>query len=134
VSDMGRVTKCIVSAFNRDRVHYGQIYSPEKRQLLTDFNGALPAGVTITKATWNTQDNWTGVMSAPVVDGRRCSVIVQAQIDGACCIRLDAELSNGERYCQWHVIRILPARYVVNDNWTTGPKQLVATPEIIEPT
>lgn len=128
MSDIGRVTRCVVSAHNRDRVHYGQVYSPERRQLVTDFNGALPPGVTISKATWNTLDNWTGVMSDPVVDGRKVSINVQAQIDGACCIRLDAELSNGERYCQWHVLRILPARYVRNDNWITGPQQLVAFP------
>lgn len=128
MSDMGRVTKCIVSAYSRDRVHYGAIYAPETRQLLTDFNGALQAGVTITRATWNTQDNYNARMSTPVVDGRKASIMLAAQYDGYCCIRLDVDLSNGERYCVWHVIRIQPARYVVNDNFTNGPQQLTAVP------
>ena len=125
---MGRVTTCLVSAFNRDRVHYGSIYAPEKRQLLTDFNGALPLGVTITKATWNTQDGYNATMSAPVVQGRKAWIMLAAQYEGYCCIRLDVELSNGERYCVWHVIRIQPARIMSGDIYQNGPEQLVAVP------
>lgn len=128
MSDLGRVTKCIVSAYNRDRVHYGSVYAPETRQLLTDFNGALPAGITITKATWNTQDGYNARMFSPQVQGRKAWIMLGAQFEGVCCIRLDAELSNGERYSVWHVIRIQPARIMAGDTYQNGPSQLVAVP------
>ncbi|WP_312321199.1 hypothetical protein, partial [Stenotrophomonas sp.] len=128
VSDMGRVTKCIVSGYNRDRVHYGSVYAPERRQLLTDFNGALPKGVTITKATWNTQDGYNASMSDGVVDGRKAWITLAAQYQGYCGIRLDVELSNGERYSVWHVIRILPAQIMTGDTYQNGPSQLIAVP------
>lgn len=130
---MGRATRNIVSGYNRDQVFQGRLYAPERRQLVTDFNGALPKGVTIVRAVWNTQDTFTAAMSAPLIlpGERSCQVLLQAQVDGFCCIRLDVQLSNGEQFSAWHVIQILPARYMSTDVWANGPGQLVAE---IEPT
>lgn len=132
MSDMGRATRNIVSGYNRDRVFQARIYAPERRALVTDFNGALPAGVKITKATWNTWDNYPAVMAAPSIadSGRSCQVMVTAQVDGISCIRLAVELDNGERFVAHHVIQILPARYMQQDNWINGPTELVAYPVV----
>lgn len=129
MSDMGRATRNIVSGYSRERVFQANLYAFERRELVTDFNGAIPAGVSIVRAVWNTQDTLPVAMSDPSINpgGRSCKVMLQAQVDGFSCIRLDAELSNGERYSQWHVIRILPARYMSGDTWVNGPSQLVAT-------
>lgn len=128
MSDMGRATRNIVSGYNRDQVFQGRLYAPERRALVTEFNGALPQGVTITRATWKTLDTAVAAMSAPqVLPGlRSAQVMVQAQYDGFCCIRLDALLSNGEQFVAHHVLQILPARYLSNDTWFNGPSQLVA--------
>lgn len=126
MADMGRATKNIVSAYNRDRVFEGRIYAPERRLLVTDFNGALPKGVTITRATWKTLDTTVAAMSAPsILSGNRSAqVMIQAQYDGFCCIRLDAQLSNGEQFTAHHVIRVLPARYLSGDSWVNGPSEI----------
>lgn len=130
MSDMGRATRNIVSGYNRDRVFQARLYAPERRALVTDFNGALPNGVTIVRATWKTLDTTIAAMSSPsILEGERSAqVMVQAQYDGFCCIRLDALLSNGEQFVAHHVLHILPARYLNNDTWFNGPCELVAEP------
>lgn len=130
MSDIGRATRNIVSGYNRDRVFQARLYAPERRVLVTDFNGAIPKGVTITRATWKTLDTTVAAMSSPSVltGNRSAQVMVQAQFDGFCCIRLDVLLSNGEQFVAHHVLQILPARYLSNDTWTNGPSELVATP------
>ncbi len=127
--DLGRATRNIVSGYNRDRVFQSRLYAPERRALVTDFNGALPVCAKIVKATWDTWDNYPAVMASPSIapNGRACQVMLTAQVDGVCCIRLSVELDNGERFIAHHVIQILPARYMQPDNWINGPTQLVAT-------
>lgn len=129
MSDMGRATRNIVSGFNRDQVFQARLYAPERRALVTEFNGAIPKGVTITRAVWDTLDTFVAAMSTPSIlaGGRSCQVMLTAQVDGFCCIRLTAELSNGEKFVAHHVIQILPARYMSTDVWANGPTQLVAT-------
>jgi hypothetical protein len=129
MADMGRATRNIVSGYNRDCAFQARLYAPERRALVTEFNGALPKGVTIMRAVWDTLDTFVAAMSDPEVlpGARSCQVMLTAQVDGFCCIRLTVELSNGEKFAAHHVIQILPARYMSTDIWANGPTQLTAT-------
>ncbi len=130
MADMGRATRNIVSGYNRDQVFQARLYAPERRALVTEFNGALPKGVIIVRAVWDTLDTFTASMSDPAIaeSGRSCQVMLTAQVDGFCCIRLTVDLSNGEQFAAHHVVQILPARYMSTDIWANGPTQLVAEP------
>lgn len=121
---IGRVLTNIVSAFQRDRVHYGQMYASEAQTLTTNFNGAIPKGATITSAVWQTDDTMTGYLSDAQIVGRSVSVKVRAQHSGRCRIRVTITTDAGSVLPAWHVVRVLPAPYLGNEGWTNGPRRL----------
>lgn len=127
MSDIGQATRNIVSAHKRDRVFRANLYAAERRPLVTNFNGALPAGRSIVSATWQTWDTINCYMSQPKINGREVQVMVTAQYAGRCRIRVDVTLDNGEVYSAWHVIRVQPAPYLVNPGWVTGPSSLTVS-------
>lgn len=124
--ELGRVTRNHVSAHQRDRIHYGQLYAGERRCLVTNFNGAIPKSRGIASATWRTDETMTCHMSAPAVNGREVTVMLGAQYSGRCRIRVEVTLDNGEVYSAWHVIRVMPAPHFGGENWTNGPNRLEA--------
>lgn len=126
---IGRVLTNIVSAFQRDRVHYGQMYASEAQVLTTNFNGAIPTGAVITSAVWQTDDTMTGYLSDAQIIGRSVSVNLRAQHSGACRIRVTVTTNAGSTLSAWHVIRVLPAPYFGDENWQNGPRRLVADAE-----
>lgn len=124
MADIGQATRNIVSAHKRDRVFRASLYAAERRPLVTNFNGALPAGRSIVSATWQTWDTINCYMAQPQINGREVQVMIAAQYAGRCRIRVDVTLDNGEVYSAWHVIRVQPAPYLVNPGWVTGPSTL----------
>ncbi|WP_312707287.1 hypothetical protein [Stenotrophomonas sp.] len=134
MSDMGRATRNIVSGYQRDRIFRASLMASESRQLVTDFNGVIPKGRTIARATWQSWETITAAMSEPAIDGTSVEVRITAQYSGRARIRVDVELDNGDVYSAWHIVRVMPAPYFENQGWVTGPRKLVATPPVVEPT
>lgn len=125
--ELGRATRNYVSGYQRDRVFRGSLYASERRCLVTNFNGAIPAGRSIVSATWQTWDTANCYMASPAINGREVQVIVTAQYAGHCRIRVDVTLDNDEVYSAWHVIRVQPAPYFNNPGWVTGPSSLTVS-------
>lgn len=120
--NVGRSTRAYVSGYQRARVHVGTVRRQEKRYLVADFNAAIPAGVTITSATWRTTNPWSMSMSLPTISGREVSVLVDFQNSGRGAIKATITLSNGEVYNQLF-------EYIVRDApWFDEPFALTAGP------
>ena len=45
-TDLGRVTRCYVNAYNRTYVHQSRLMAQEQRCLVANFNGAMEAALT----------------------------------------------------------------------------------------
>ena len=121
---LGRVLTNFVSAYQRDRVHRGAMFSGELQRLAADFNGLLPKGEAIVRAVWQTDDVSAGHMSEPLIEGRRVSVKVRAQYAGACRIRVTVTTDAGTEAVAWHVVKVRCAPYLQGDVWVTGPTRL----------
>lgn len=132
MSDMGRVTRNIVSGYQRDRVFRSSLYASESRQLVTDFNGAMPADRSIVQAVWQTWENQCIAMGPAEVSERSVQIRVAAQYSGRSRIKLDVTLDNGDVFSAWHIIRVMGAPYFDNPGWVTGPRKVVATIPAVE--
>lgn len=134
MSDMGRATRNIVSGYQRDRIFRASLFANESRQLVTDFSGVIPKGRTIAEAMWQSWETLTVAMSLPVVGERSVEIRIEAQYSGRARIRVDVTLDNGDVYSAWHIVRVMPAPYFDNPGWVTGPRKVVATRPVLEPT
>lgn len=134
MSDMGRATRNIVSGYQRDRIFRASLMASESRQLVTDFNGVIPMGRTISRATWQSWETITIAMEQPAIVGTSVEVRINAQYSGRARIRVDVELDNGDVYSAWHIVRVMPAPYFENPGWVTGPRKLVVTVPVVGPT
>lgn len=98
--EIGRVTRAYVSAHDRTRVHVSRLRRGEKRCLVANFNGALPATATIARAEWRLAGGGTVAISDGEIVGREARVTVQARYSGATAVRCEVTLANGEIYNQ----------------------------------
>lgn len=124
MSDMGRATRNIVSAYQRDRVFRSSLFANESRQMVTDFNGVIPPGRSIAKAVWQTLDITFVAMSEPAITGTSVQVRVKAQWSGRSRFRVDVTLDNGDVYSAWQIVRVMGAPYFNNPGWSNGPQRL----------
>ncbi len=115
-----------LSGYQRDRVFVREIYASESQRLVTDANGILDRDETIASASWQTDDTMTCYLSSPEVaeGGKVVSVSARAQYSGRCRIRVDIRTSDDRSISAWHVIRVRPAPYFVNEHWQNGPRRL----------
>ena len=76
----GRATRAYVSGYQRTRIHRARLVRGERRCLIADFNGAIPAGRTITSVTWRTNQPAGAILSDAgiVVGGRKVRVDLTA--------------------------------------------------------
>lgn len=98
--ELGRSTRCYVSAYQRGRVHTSVINRGETRCLVADFNGALPKGRSIVSAVWKCAIGFPVVMSNASIDGRETKVDIHAQDSGCASFKCVATMDNGEVYAQ----------------------------------
>lgn len=126
MADLGRATHNYVSAHQRDRVFNTCLFANERRSLVTDLSGAIAPGRTITRAVWQTREPSKCAMSAPAITGRAVQVMIAAQHQGRCRIRVDVTLDNGEVRSAWHVIQVLPSPVFDDPGWSNGPSRLEA--------
>lgn len=127
-NDLGTSSKAQVSGYIRNRVQLVNLYAPETRSLVANFNGAMPADRTIVSATWQTWQNSNVVMSnAQIPEGQRsASILVAAQYAGGGVIQVAATLDNGEILTQYFRVQVGCAPVFNNPIWITGPTSLTA--------
>lgn len=104
--ELGRSTRCYVSAFQRDRVHHSNMSQGETRCLVADFNGALPKGRSIASVKWKCAVGFPVVMSNATISGRETKVDIQAQSCGCASFKCEATMDNGEVYVQMFSIDV----------------------------
>jgi hypothetical protein len=126
-SEMGRVTRCYVSAYQRNREHCSNVGSREKRCLIADFNGAIPSGRTITSVTWSCLNPYIVNMLQADVTDRETACLIQCQYGGVSLIRCDATFDNGEIYVQMFRLNISQVAWFQGDTpFSQGPYTLTA--------
>lgn len=129
--ELGRSTRCYVSAFQRDRVHVSAVSRGETRCLVADFNGALPKARTIQSVTWKCALGFPVVMSNAAINGRSTKVDIHAQASGCACFKCEATMDNGEVYAQLFRIDVHSTwRWFWFDNdqsFAQGPTEIQVT-------
>lgn len=129
MADLGRSTTCHVSGYNRGRLHQSRLITGEKRQLVADFNGAMPVGRTIASARWRCDIAYVLEMSNATIatDKRSTQVDILAQWLGSTMLICEATLDNGEIYTQMFVVDVSGNPYFLPSSTTPGPLELTAT-------
>lgn len=125
--ELGRETRAFVSGYTRSRVHQSRLYPREKRCLVADFNGAIPAGRTITSATWNMEVACSIAMSDASIDGRAARVMIEAVFRGWSSMRCQVTLDNGEVYNQQFQVHVLDGPWFGDETSIAGPTQLTVS-------
>lgn len=125
--EIGRVTRSYVSAYNRYRVHVGQVRRQERRCVVADFNGAIPASRSIVAVRWDCTNPWVAKMSAPAINGREVQVTADFQSGGFAALRASVTLDNGEIYNQAFEFTVRDAPcFIENAPTNAGPFTLTA--------
>lgn len=125
--ELGRVSRCYVSAHDRARIHDTRLYPTEKRCLVANFNGAVAKGRTIVKAEWRMQPVLAVSMANPVIEGREARVMIQAAYRGETSIKCTVTFDNGEIYTQLFRVLTLPGPFFGDEFTTGGPAFLQVT-------
>lgn len=127
--EIGRETRAYVSAHTRARVHSSRLYPNERRCLVANFNGAIPASRTIVTAQWDMEVPLSVAMSSPRItaDGRTAELMIDATYRGDACIRCQVTLDNGEVYNQLFHIEVVEGSWFGTEQSVAGPSRLVVT-------
>lgn len=126
---LGTASRSNVSAYIRNRVQRVDVFAPESRPLVTNFNGTVEKDRLIVSATWNTWNNASVVMSAPVIasDQKSCTVQIKGQYAGRSVIRCTATFNDGGTLVQqWSVNIACAPLYEADNAWISGPTSLSA--------
>lgn len=124
--EIGRATRAYVSAHNRTRVHAVRLYPREKRCLVADFNGALPAVRSITSAVWDVDPAVAVAIADAAISDREAQVTVTAVWRGCDAIRCEVTLDSGEVYNQLFQVAVLDGPCFGDASGPTGPTRLTA--------
>lgn len=125
---LSRVTRAYVSGSNRSRVVVGQVRRQEKREVIADFTGLLPAADPIASVTWRCDSPWVAYMSDAEVDGRVTSVTVDFQNGGRANLKATITTDGGSVYSQVYQYTVRDCPMFNEDPVTTsGPYSLTAT-------
>lgn len=124
-AELGRVTRAYVSGYQRDRVHASRLVRGEKRCLVANFNGAIPAARTITSVTWRCEQNYTVAMANARITGREVAVDITANLQGCAWVKCVATLDNGEAYTQMFRVAVCAAP------WFEGEASPSAGPTVL---
>lgn len=124
-AELGRVTRAYVSGYQRDRVHASRLVRGEKRCLVANFNGAIPAARSIASVTWRCEQTYTVAMAHARITGREVAVDITAQLQGCAWIKCVATLDNGEAYTQMFRVAVSAAP------WFDGEQSPSAGPAVL---
>lgn len=127
MSDIGRVSRAYVSAHNRIGVQVIRVRRTERRNVVADFNGAIPADQTISSVVWRSTSPWVAKMQNAAINGRETQVTVDFQFGGFSGLKCEATLENGEIYSQLFdcEVRDFPS-FFENAPVSAGPFELTA--------
>lgn len=97
-TELGRVTRSFVSGYTASRAETRRIRRFSKRCCVADFNAAMPLGVTITHARFDTTSPWSILMANPRVEsgGRKVAIDASFNFAGFGGLMATATWSNGE--------------------------------------
>ena len=128
MSDIGRASRAYVSAYNRTGTHVIRVRRTERRIVVADFNGAIPAGATIASVIWRCTSPWVAKMQDAAIDDREAQVTVDFQFGGFSGLKCEATLDSGEIYSQLFdcEVRDFPS-FFEDAPVATGPFSLTAT-------
>lgn len=125
--ELGRSTRCYVSAFQRNRVHHSDMAQGETRCLVADFNGALPKSRSIAAVKWKCAVGFPVVMSNAAISGRETKVDIHAQSYGCASFKCEATMDNGEVYVQMFSIAVRGRWrwfWFEDQSFSSGPTEL----------
>ena len=124
--EIGRVSRAFVSAHNRTRIHGVKVREGEKRCLIANFNGAVPASRAIVKAVWRLQSTACVSMSGGQITdaGRSTEVLLAAHLGGVVAINCEATFDNGEVYVQVFVVQVARAAVSPASQLPTGAQEV----------
>lgn len=128
--EYGRVTRAFVSGYQRDRIHYSRIVRGEKRCLVANFNGAIPAGRTIASAIWRCDQPFAVAMANGRIfeNSRSSAVDITGQYGAGARIKCQVTLDNGEVYNQLFIVRVLNSPWFQGETApSAGPYDLTVT-------
>jgi hypothetical protein len=129
--DLGRSTTAYVSGYQLDRVHQARMVRGATRQLVANFNGAIPAGSLIVSAIWRVLVPQSIYMSDAAIseDQRSTSVLIKAQIGCGTTVKCQVTLDTGEVYNQVYWLRVYTAPWFMGETSppATGPYELTVT-------
>jgi hypothetical protein len=128
-TELGRVTRCYVSGYTRNRVHDSRLVRGELRCLVANFNGAVDKARTIVSVTWRMNPSLCVSMSnARIIAGaREVAVDIHAIWTGEAAIKCEAKMDNGEIYTQLFRIDVADSPWFDGDYPTAaGPTVLTA--------
>lgn len=104
--EIGPATRVNVSAYQRTRGVLSRLVRGERRCLVVNFNGAIPATRSIASAVIRTNQPHAVSMTSPRIVGREVIVDLSAQAGGHAEVKVEATLDNGERYTQGLVVHV----------------------------
>jgi hypothetical protein len=126
--ELGRVTRAYVSAYQRDRIHRSRLVRGEKRCLVANFNGAIPASRSIVSATWRVQQGQAMFMESAKAAARESSVVITAGLGHEAAVKCQVTLDNGEVYNQLFVVTVQDSPWFQGETTPAlGPYELMVT-------
>lgn len=131
MADLGRATTAYVSGYQLDRVHQARLVRGSTRQLVANFNGAIPPGSLIVSAIWRCLVPQSIAMSNAGIseDQRSTSVQIVAQIGCGTTVKCQVTLDTGEVYNQVFGLRVWQSLWFMGEGSppATGPYELTVT-------
>lgn len=132
-TELGRVTRANVSAYQRARVQHSRLVRGEKRCLVANFNGAIDPARTIISVVWRCeQPYYVGMANARIPNSgaftkRETAVDITAQLQGFAWLKCEATLDNGEIYTQVFTVSVANTPYFYGETFPTiGPYVLTS--------
>lgn len=124
--EIGPVSKANASAFNRTRVHSVRVLPGEKRCMVANFGGAVPASRTIASAVWQMESNAVASMANGQLLSpyRETEVTVTAHWPGVAPIECRATFDNGEVYVQRFMVEVLHGGWYFDTPAPSGALQI----------
>lgn len=129
IEDNGRASRAYVSAYNRTRIQVVRLIGNESRNLVADFNGAIPPNRTIVSAEWSLGlSGWLNMSNASITNGRQSSITIASMYTSSSAIRCAVTLDSGQILTQLFRILVSGVPIFQGDNFIfNGILTLTAT-------
>lgn len=124
---MPRATTAYASKYQRYRVWRGEYYRSETFTLEFDCKGALPAGVTISSAVWQSLNTANVIIGQAFFYDTRTTIVCTAALEPGGPVKCTVTLSNGNTLTQLFIVLVNSAPWFCADtNPSSGPCHVTA--------